>query len=53
LLPSRALTLCDYQSDSAMMGTTATFYKAARMFGKKHEFHLELKDYTPTSLAGS
>jgi hypothetical protein len=39
-------TLCDYQANSAMMVTTSTFSKDARMFEKKHEFQLGLKDYT-------
>jgi restriction system protein len=39
-------TLCDYQANSAMMVTTSSFSKDARVFQKKHEMQLKLKDYT-------
>jgi restriction system protein len=39
-------TLCDYQANSAMMVTTSSFSKDARMFQKKHEMLLRLRDYT-------
>ena len=39
-------TLCDYQANSAMLVTTSSFSRDARVFEKKHEFQLGLRDYT-------
>jgi restriction system protein len=37
--------LCDYQANSAMMVTTSSFSRDARMFGSKHQYQLALRDY--------
>jgi restriction system protein len=39
-------TLCDYQANSAMLVTTSSFSKDARMLQQKHRYQLKLNDYT-------
>jgi restriction system protein len=38
-------TLCDYQANSAMMVTTSSFTRDAKVFQQRHEYQLSLRDY--------
>lgn len=39
-------TLCDYQANSAMLVTTASYSKDAKSLQQKHKYQLSLRDYT-------
>jgi restriction system protein len=39
-------TLCDYQASSAMLVTTSSYSRDARVLQEKHKYELSLRDYT-------
>ena len=39
-------TLCDAQANSAMLVTSSTFTADAKQFQQKHQYQLNLRDYT-------
>ena len=38
-------TFCDYQANSCLLVTTSTFTRDARIFQRRHEYQIGLKDY--------